>query len=196
MTQFMGAAGGTPHQRGLFGMPEDANPDNQLHISGGTVIVDGSSENMNGAIDYGSGEFNISGGFLVAVGSAGMAQAPSASSSQCSLLVNFDQPQTASTLVHVEDEQGNPIVTIVPTKPFQSLVVSSPAFKVGAKYSVYLGGSCSGVVNDGVCTGDYTPGTRFAQVTLTAITTFIGQVAQMGPGGPRRGTNPFIPGRR
>ena len=43
----------------------------------GTVIANGPTNDGNGPLDY-LGTFNISGGFLVAVGSSGMAQVPSA----------------------------------------------------------------------------------------------------------------------
>lgn len=52
-----------------------------IEMSGGVVIVNGPTENMNGALDY-DGSFLISGGTLVAAGSAGMAQEPSVDSSQ------------------------------------------------------------------------------------------------------------------
>ena len=48
-----------------------------IERTGGTVIVNGPTNDGNGPLDY-PGTFNISGGFLVAVGSSGMAQAPSA----------------------------------------------------------------------------------------------------------------------
>ena len=48
-----------------------------IERTGGTVIVNGPTNDGNGPLDY-LGTFNISGGLLVAVGSSGMAQAPSA----------------------------------------------------------------------------------------------------------------------
>jgi len=50
-------------------------------MAGGYLIVHGPIYNMNGAVDY-DGSFTISGGLLVAAGSAGMAQAPGGNSSQ------------------------------------------------------------------------------------------------------------------
>ena len=43
---------------------------------GGTVLVNGPTNNGNGSLDYDE-TFDISGGTLVAAGSAGMAQMPS-----------------------------------------------------------------------------------------------------------------------
>ena len=50
-----------------------------VEMNDGVVIVNSLTENMNGALGY-TGYFNITGGFLVTVGSAGMAQALSQSS--------------------------------------------------------------------------------------------------------------------
>jgi len=52
-----------------------------IEMTGGIVTINGPTESMNGAIDY-LGTFNISGGVIVAVGSEGMAMAPSDNSSQ------------------------------------------------------------------------------------------------------------------
>ncbi len=50
-------------------------------MAGGTVLVNGPTNDGNGSLDY-DGTFDISGGILVATGSSGMAQMPSDSSSQ------------------------------------------------------------------------------------------------------------------
>ena len=116
-------------------------------MSDGVLIINGPTESMNGAVDYYS-EFTVTGGLFVAVGSSGMAEAPSDSSTQYSLMVNFDQVQTAGTVVHVQAEDGSDILTFAPTKQYQSVVVCSPDLKEGATYTVYLGGSSTGVATD------------------------------------------------
>jgi hypothetical protein len=50
-----------------------------VEMNDGVVIVNSLTENMNGALGF-TRYFNITGGFLVTVGSAGMAQALSQSS--------------------------------------------------------------------------------------------------------------------
>jgi len=62
----------------------------RVFMTGGTVVVHGPVEDMNGALDY-LGEFTVSGGFVVAAGSVGMAEA-------------------ANTLVHGESEKGKEIL--------------------------------------------------------------------------------------
>ena len=79
-------------------------------MTGGTLVVDGPSENMNAALDY-DAIFTLSGGTLVAAGSAGMAQAPGSTSTQAVLLLNLDAVQPAGTLIHIQDSQGRDVLT-------------------------------------------------------------------------------------
>ena len=151
-----------------------------IDMTGGVVLVNGPTENMNGALDYG-GAFNITGGFLVAAGSAGMAQAPSTSSTQYSLAHTFSNVQAAGTLVHIATKDGKEVVTFAPTKPYQSIVVSSPDLVNGGTYVVYSGGRSIGTDNDSLVTGgDYAPGTQVASYTLTSVVT--GATGGMGRG--------------
>ena len=153
-----------------------------IDMTGGVVIVNGPTANNNGALDY-AGAFNLTGGFLVAVGSSGMAQAPSTSSTQYSVMHTFPSPQAAGTMVHIETEGGEEILTFVPTKEYQSVLLSSPKLKNGSTYSVYSGGSSTGTVTDGLYSGEtYTAGT---QVTSFAISSMVTGAGSGGfPGGP------------
>jgi len=54
-------------------------------LNNGIVIVNGPSMNKNGALDV-DGMLEVNGGFLVAVGSTGMAQTPSTASTQYSMI--------------------------------------------------------------------------------------------------------------
>ncbi len=142
-----------------------------IDMTGGTVIVNGPTNNANGALDYG-GAFTITGGLLVAVGSSGMAQAPSASSTQYSVMVNFSAVQSAGNLVHIETESGQEILSFVPSKPYQSVVLSSPDLQNGSTYIVYTGGSSDGVITDGLYAGgSYTAGSQYTRFTITSMVT-------------------------
>ena len=56
----------------LYDFDRDAEPKpDQAPQTGGTVIVHGPTEYMNGALDY-DGGFKLTGGLLVAAGSAGI----------------------------------------------------------------------------------------------------------------------------
>jgi hypothetical protein len=193
------STGGRPGQNDLA-----ANPDNRLTISGGylcvnaggdgldsngiatvsggIVIVDGPTQNGNGSLD--AQTFTITGGFLVTAGSSGMAEAPSDTSSQYSLMVNFDQMQAAGTIVHIESKNGHSVLTFAPAKQFQSVVFSSAELKKGATYTVYLGGTATGTITDGLYSdGAYTPGTENVTLTLDGVVTTSGATGGFGGGG-------------
>lgn len=143
-------------------------------MTNGTILVHGPTENMNGALDY-DGSFNITGGLFVAAGSAGMSQAPDQSSSQYSVLINFDSPLPTGTLIRVQSSNGNEILTFAPIKQYQSIVVSSPELVNGATYEVYTGGSSSGAVNDGLYQdGTYSTGSQYTSFTISNIVTQLG----------------------
>ncbi|WP_238625401.1 carbohydrate-binding domain-containing protein [Aggregatilinea lenta] len=155
-----------------------------ITMAGGVVVVNGPTERMNGALDY-DGSFTISGGFLVTAGSAGMAQAPGETSTQNSLLVNFDSAQQAGTLVHIQASDGTDVLTFAPSKAFESIAFSSPDLVTGETYEVVLGGTASGAESDGLYTdASYTPGTSYTSFTVSSVVTWIGN-GGMGSGGFR-----------
>ncbi len=142
-------------------------------MTGGTVIVHGPTANDNGALDY-DGSFKLTGGFLVAAGSAGMAQAPGTTSTQNSLLLTFNSAKTAGTLVHIRNSTGTGILTFAPSKTWQSIAFSSPDLAKGSSYTVYYGGSSTGTVTDGLyANGTYTPGTLYKTFTVSSVVTSI-----------------------
>lgn len=153
-----------------------------VEMSGGTVLVSGPTENMNGALD--AGIFNITGGTLIAAGSAGMAEAPSSSSSQNSVLINFDNILQAGTLVHVQDSAGKEIFTFAPAKEFQSIVFSLPSLSLSETYTVFVGGSDSGSNSGGLIQGgSYTAGEQYTSLTLSSVVTGAGNMGGFGGAG-------------
>jgi hypothetical protein len=162
-----------------------------INMTAGVVIVNGPTANDNGALDY-LGDFKITGGFLVAVGSSGMAQAPSTSSTQYSVMLNLSSSQSANTMIHIETNDGEGVLTFVPTKAYQSLVLCSPELKNGSTYIVYSGGSSTGTVTDGLYSGGiYAPGTQITSFTISSIVTTIGSSMGGFPGG---GGGNMVPG--
>ena len=145
-----------------------------IEMTAGTVIVNGPTDNANGAIDY-DGSFKITGGFLVAAGSSGMAQAPGTTSAQNSVLVNFSAAQAAGSLIHMQNSSGSTILTFAPSKRYQSFAFSSLELIRGSTYNIYLGGSSTGTVTDGLYeNGIYTPGTKYTSFTVSGTVTTIG----------------------
>lgn len=161
-----------------------------IEMTGGTVIVSGPTANGNGMLDYDS-TFTMSGGILAAAGSSGMAQAPSEDSSQYSIAMTFSETQQAGTQIHLENGEGNTILTYAPTKNYQTIVISSPELKQGS-YTLYKGGTSTGKVTDGLfANGTYSGGTKVVSFEITdSITTWLnesgittGQTGNRGFGG-------------
>ncbi|MBN1640062.1 MAG: carbohydrate-binding domain-containing protein [Anaerolineae bacterium] len=168
----------------------DAN--GPIDMTAGTVIIHGPTANNNGALDY-AGAFNVTGGLLVAAGSAGMAQAPSATSTQYVVIHTFASAQAGGTMVHIESAEGREVLTFVPSKAYQSIVLCSPGLENGATYYVYTGGRSNGAATDGLYTGGaYTAGSQVASLTISGIVTGAGAMGGRSPGGG--GMRP--PGRR
>jgi len=150
----------------------DAN--GAIEMTGGLVIVNGPTEQMNGALDY-DGTFNISGGTFIAVGSAGMAQAPGTGSTQNSVLINLSGTLPGGTLLNIQDESGTNVMTFAPSKQYQSIVFSSPELMTGSEYMLYYGGSATGTETGGLyLDGTYSPGTEYTTFTVSSVTTIIG----------------------
>lgn len=170
----------------------DAN--GSIYMTGGTVIVNGPTDNGNGALDY-DVIFEISGGFLVSAGSSAMAQGTSDSSTQYSIIMNYPQVQSAGTLVHLEDSEGNIIATFAPSKDYQSVVITSPDLKSDGTYTLYSGGTSTGTETDGLYSDEeYQEGTEVVSFTISSSVTGLNESgvteAQAGHGMGGGGTRP------
>lgn len=115
----------------------DAN--GSIYINGGTITVDGPSDNGNGALDYDL-ECKITGGTLIAIGASGMAQGISSSSTQYGVLINFSSSYSSGTVVTLEDKNGSEVMTYESNKSFSSIVFSSSQLSKG-NYTVKLNGN-------------------------------------------------------
>jgi hypothetical protein len=166
----------------------DAN--GSIYMKDGTVIVNGPTSDGNGALDY-DGTFKLEGGILIAAGSGGMAQAPSTESTQNSIKVTVAS-QSAGTIVHIESESGEEIATFAPEKQYSSFVISSSKIKTGTTYKVYVGGSSTGTVINGLYSdGTYTKGKEIGSASISGTVTEItqeGVTVSNRMGGGQRGT--------
>ena len=104
-----------------------------IAMSGGVVMIFGPTDGGNGAIDYES-SFALSGGTLAALGSAGMAAAPSTLSQPC--LSIYSQVSAGSSL-EVRNAQGDAIISVVTPKNCESLIFSSAEMAVGEEYGIF-----------------------------------------------------------
>ena len=164
----------------MDGQGDGIDVNGSILMTGGTVLVYGPTSDMNGALDY-DGAFAITGGFLVAAGSSGMAQAPDLSSSQYSIQVNLTSVIPAETLVYVASASGETIVAFDLIRPIQSLVVSSPTLKAGDTVTVYSGGDVQTEMIDGLLIGGMVEGgVEVASLILNQVTTTYGSVGMAG----------------
>lgn len=112
-----------------------------IYQTGGDVIVFGPSDGGNGAIDYGDGRdciYEISGGSVLALGSVGMAQAPTNKGQ--AVIAGQIGNISANTEITVTDGAGNVLITVTTPKTCAHLVFSSPALTSGESYAVTAGG--------------------------------------------------------
>ena len=146
-----------------------------LYIEGGTITVDGPTQANNGALDYGTGA-EITGGTVMAAGSSGMATTFGDSSTQYSVLYNFDSTLEAGTEITLTDADGTEVMSYTPSKAFSSIVFSS----------------------DELAAGDYTvtAGDTTEKITLSGVSTTAGTASGMGQqmGGPGKMGGPGRPG--
>jgi hypothetical protein len=112
-----------------------------LEMTGGTVVVQGPTNDGNGALDT-NGAFTVSGGTLVAIGSAGMAETPDADSAQGFVAVSASG-QTGA-LVQLVAADGAVVAELTAAKQFASVVVSTADVVNGETYTVLVDGASAG----------------------------------------------------
>ena len=116
----------------------DSNGD--IEINGGTVYVDGPSNNGNSAIDFGErSKAIVNGGTLVAVGSSGMAEEFDAESTQGFVLVRLDQTAEEGSLVTLTDESGKELISYTAAKTFNCVEISCAELIDGQTYILTVG---------------------------------------------------------
>lgn len=156
-----------------------------LNVSGGTVLVFGSSSGgEEGALDY-TGSSSISGGTLVALGSSGMAQSMEPDDSHATLMVTWDEVQPTGTRLTLCTQQGEILCSLQSTNSFQTAVISTDSLSAGQKVSLYT----SGTVNSDsqlLTMGTLSDGELLCEVTLAEDVTNIssdGSQRSSQPGG-------------
>ena len=155
-----------------------------LNVSGGTVLVFGSSSGGEGALDY-TGSSSISGGTLVALGSSGMAQSMEPDDSHATLMVTWDEVQPAGTRLTLCTQQGEILCSLQSTNSFQTAVIGTDSLSAGQEVSLYTGGT---VNSDSqlLTMGTLSDGELLCEVTLSEGVTNIssdGSQCSSQPGG-------------
>ncbi len=138
-----------------------------VDFAGGTVVVDGPTNNGNGALDSGL-SISQSGGTVIAVGASGMAETLGDTSSIYNASIYLSSTQVANTKIEIKNSAGETIISHTSAKTFNHIAVGTPDFKKDETYELYLNGS------------------KYTTFTIESITTTIGnsnQNYQQGPGG-------------
>lgn len=143
-------------------------------FTGGTTIVHGPLSSPEVGLDY-NGTCNMNGGYLVLSGTnSNMLQAPGTTSAQYCLKIKANQSMSASTLFHIQNSTGTDILTFQPVRTYYSIIFSSSALINGSSYSIYTGGTCTGINVDGLYTGGtYTGGTFRKTFTISSKITSV-----------------------
>lgn len=122
----------------------DSNGD--LTVTGGEIYIDGPVQGGNGALDC-SGTATISGGTVIAVGSSGMAENFSSSSTQGSMLVTVSASMISGEIT-LQDSNGNSLLSYTPAKSYNSVVISCPKLTSGETYMLLAGDTTTTVTLD------------------------------------------------
>jgi hypothetical protein len=103
-----------------------------------------------------------------------MIEGPASSSSQYSIKAIVSSTITSSSLFHVQDANGNDLVTFRPIRTQYYFIFSSTDLKNGASYDIYTGGTHSGVNNNGLYSGgSYSGGTLKKNFVVSAKVTNV-----------------------
>ncbi len=110
-----------------------------LYFNGGTVVVDGPTNNGDGALDSGISVV-MRGGTVIAIGASGMAETLGTSSSVYNISVYFTATQVAGTTIEVHNTDGETILSHTSAKTFAHLAAGTAEFELGATYTIYING--------------------------------------------------------
>ena len=116
-----------------------------VYFNGGEVVVDGPTNNGNGALDSGMG-IVMNGGKVIAIGSSGMAETLGNNSSVYNISINLSQVYKAGTVIEIRDSDEKTVFTHTAAKTFSNITAGSTDFKLGSQYSIYLNEELYGMI--------------------------------------------------
>ena len=108
-----------------------------VNINDGHIVIDGPTNNGNGALDSGFGLI-INGGDVIAIGSSGMAEGFGNNSKINSVSINLATEQPAGTKVTIQDETGKIVLEHTSAKKFANIAAGNKQFELGNTYTLYL----------------------------------------------------------
>lgn len=144
----------------------DINGD--IYMTGGYVTTFGTTADNQSSVDYDE-TCNINGGVFIAVGSTGMIQTVSETSTQNSLIFTSTSNIGSGETIVLTDESGNVLLSLESVKSFAGVVISSPDLETDNQYTLTVSGESE-------------------EFTVTELITtlgagIVGQEPGMGPGG-------------
>ena len=126
-------AGGTVD---VYGVTDGIDSNGHIYMEGGTLMVSGSSQIMEGAIDK-DGDLIITGGEIITAGS--WDNTPK-ESSQPVILLSYSKTYSAGTVIAIKDSTENTILEYTSKISFSMSGFTSPNFKTGETYTLYING--------------------------------------------------------
>lgn len=133
-----------------------------LYINGGRTIVDGPTNNGNGALDAGMGII-MTDGEALAIGASGMAESLGDTSSVNNISIYLSETAPAKTEIRLVDSNGDTVIEHASTKSFNHIAFGSKSLEFGKTYTLYL---------------DNEPTEKF---TISSIVTTVGRNTNMSP---------------
>jgi len=121
----------------------DAN--GNIYLEGGSLSLSGPSLGMQGAVDF-DGVFVITGGRLITAGSA---LPPSQDSTQACLLVSWNSPVAAGSVISLQDRNGKTLLGYQSRVLCTASAFSSPELKAGQAYTLLVDGQKRGTLTLG-----------------------------------------------
>lgn len=191
--------GGELHIVAGLGVEGDGVDSNGYLVINGGVVISAAKPLSDSGLDSDFGSF-VNGGYVVATGSA-MDWAES-DSKQVTMNLQFAADQASDEAIIVTDTNGTVLFAYDPDKDettgsynrgYRGAVISSPEFKTGETYNVYVGGDVEGTDVDGlydIATVSTFSGAKRQVYTGTNVRGF-GRGGFGGPGG--RGERPEPP---
>ncbi len=125
-----------------------------IKITGGELYVSGPTSGADAALDSVSG-IVINGGIVIAVGTSGMVETPSTSSTQCAISVNLSSSKSGSISIKSNGEtlaSFSPSSIFGSSKSYSSIVISCPGIAKGSKYTIETGTSSTSITTSSTST--------------------------------------------
>ena len=179
--------GGELHIVAGLGAEGDGVDSNGYLVVNGGMVISAAKPMSDSGLDSDRGSY-VNGGYVVATGST-MDWAET-QSRQVTMNLQFSADQASDEAIIITDLDGKVIFAYDPDKDettgsnnrgYRGAVISSPEFRVGETYHVYVGGNVEGNETDGL-------------YDVTTVTGFSGAKRQMYTGTDVRGFGPGRPG--